>query len=118
MIAYEKTANGIVELTVSGRVTKDEVTAACERMARDIEEAGTVRVLENVVGFEGIGLAAIWEDLRLALPLARKIDKVAVVADQGWIRAAVGVGRLFTSAEIRHFAPGEAAAARLWLAEA
>lgn len=115
MIAYDNSRPGLVELTVSGTVTKDDITNVCARMERDIEVSGTVKVLENVAGFAGIGPAAIWQDLKLAFPLARKVSHVAVVADQAWIRAAAGFGRLFTSAEIRTFRTDELDAARAWL---
>ena len=115
MIAYDNSRPGLVELTVSGTVTKDDITDACTRMERDIETSGTVKVLENVTDFTGIGPAAIWQDLKLAIPLAKKISHVAVVADQAWIRAAAGFGRLFTSAEIRTFPAKDLDAARAWL---
>jgi hypothetical protein len=115
MVAYDNTLPGIVELTVSGTVTKDDITQTCTRMERDIATAGVLKVLENVTAFERIGPAAIWQDLKLALPLARKISHVAVVADQAWIRAMAGFGRLFTSASIKTFRREELEQARAWL---
>ena len=115
MIAYDNSLPGLVELTVSGSVTAQEVEDVCARMERDIAASGSLKVLENVSGFTGIGPAAMWVDLRKAWPLAKSVSHVAVVADQAWIRAAAGFGGLFTGATIRSFEPAEIDDARAWL---
>lgn len=115
MIAYDNSLPGLVELTVSGTVTAQEIEDVCDRMERDAAAAGSLKVLENVAGFTGIGPAAIWADLRKAWPLAKRVSHVAIVADQAWIRAAAGFGGLFTGATIRSFQPAELDEARAWL---
>jgi hypothetical protein len=45
----------------------------------------------------------------------RKVERVAVVADQTWIRQLAELGHLFTRAELKVFAMDELAQARAWI---
>jgi len=118
MIRYStERESPVVEITVAGRISDAELTANIERLIDDLEHNGKTRVLEVIQNFTGIEPQALWTDLRLGLPLAQKVGRVAVVADQAWIRAAAHLGRFFTRAELRIFAPAELKQARAWIAE-
>ena len=102
MIRYSTEPNSpVVELTVEGRVSDADLKAAIARLRDDLERNGKTRVLEVIRHFTGIEPQALWTDLRLGLPLAHKVSRVAVVADQAWIRAASHLGRFFISAELK-----------------
>ena len=117
MIRYSTEPNSpIVEITVEGKVTDAELTASIQRLRDDLERNGKARILEVSQHFTGIEPQAIWTDLRLGLPLAHKVNRVGVVADQAWIRAATRLGRFFTSAELKTFEPAELDQARRWIA--
>jgi len=65
-------------------------------------------------------LGAIGVELRhwvQLMAMVRKVDRVAVLTDQGWLKNAAAVESLLVpNLEIRSFAPTEEAAARAWLA--
>jgi len=65
-------------------------------------------------------LGAIGVELRhwvQLMAMVRKVDRVAVLTDQGWVRNAAAIESLLVpNLEIRSFAPTEEAAARAWLA--
>ncbi len=116
MITYQSQAGSpVVELRVEGRVTDAELVANVDRLRTDLEVNGKSRLIEIIENFTGIEPAAIWSDVRLGLPLAQKVERVAVVADQAWIRTLTHLGPLFTRAEIRSFAPAELDEARRWI---
>lgn len=118
MIRYSTEPNSpVVELTVEGRVTDADLRANIERLRDDLERNGKTRVLEVIQHFTGMEPQALWTDVRLGLPLAHKVTHVAVVADQAWIRAATHLGRFFTTAELKVFAPAELDQARTWIAQ-
>ncbi len=52
------------------------------------------------------------------MPLAQKVERVAVVADQAWIRGLAELGHLFTRAELKVFTLEELPQARAWIAAA
>lgn len=117
MIRYSTEPNSpVVELTVEGKVTDADLKANIARLRDDLERNGKTRILEVIQHFTGMEPRAIWSDLKLGLPLAHKVSRVAVVADQAWIRAATHLGRFFTSAELKTFEPAELEQARSWIA--
>jgi len=117
MIRYStEPGSQVVEIAVEGAVTNAELETSITRLGDDIERAGKTRLIEIIEHFTGIEPAAIWTDLKLGLPLAQKVTRVAVVADVGWIRALSGLGHFFTKAELKVFEPSELDVARAWIA--
>jgi hypothetical protein len=106
----------VVEIVVEGAVTNDELTAAIGGMRAAFDGDGKRRVIEIIRHFTGIELSALWTDIKMGVPLARQIERIAVVADQVWIRQFAELGHLFTNAELKVFPPEELAEARAWIA--
>lgn len=117
MITYcTKAGSPVVEIGVAGSVTNNDLEGWLNHLRVDLEQNGKSRILEVIEQFRGIEPAAIWTDIKLGMSLARKVDRVAVVADKGWIRALSKLGGVFTrGAEVRSFAPAELDEARAWV---
>jgi len=116
MIRYSsQPGTPVVEITVEGKVTDDDLKAVMLRLRDDLEQNGKTRLVEVIEHFTGIEPAAIWTDVKLGIPLANKVDRVAVVADQGWIRGMTHFGSFFTKAELKVFEPSEIDQARAWI---
>lgn len=119
MITYATQPNSpVVEVTVEGRIADAELKAVFNRLREDLEHNGKTRMLEVIRRFTGMEPQALWTDLTLGPPLANRVERVAVVADQAWIRSAAHLGRLFTRAELKVFEPSELDQARTWIAQA
>ncbi|MBS0331522.1 MAG: STAS/SEC14 domain-containing protein [Proteobacteria bacterium] len=115
MITYaSEPESPVIELRVSGHITESELAANMDRMRVDLD-AGKTRVIEIIEGFTGIEPAALFADVRLGLPLSRQVDRVAVVADQAWIRGLSHLGTLFTHAKVKVFPDEQLAEARSWI---
>jgi len=106
----------VVEITVEGTVTNTDLEEAINGVHSEFDANGKTRVIEIIQHFTGMELAALWTDIRLGVPLARKIERVAVVADQTWIRQLSELGHLFTRAELKVFALDDLDQARAWIA--
>lgn len=119
MIEYREDAGtDLVEIVVDGRIGKAEFDDVADRLEAYIRRHGKVRVLEEVRSLGGIEPAALWADLRFALRHLNDFSRCAVVSDKRWIEPlTTGVGKL-VACELRHFLPGQIAAARAWLREA
>lgn len=116
MITYaSEPESPVIELRVSGHVTEDELEANMDRLRMDLDQGGKTRLIEIIEGFTGIEPAALFADARLGLPLARRFHRVAVVADQAWIRGLSHLGPLFTHAKVKVFADEQLAEARAWI---
>lgn len=115
MITYASEAESpVIELRVSGHITEDELVANMDRMRADLD-AGKTRVIEIIEGFTGIEPGALFADARLGLPLSRKVDRVAVVADRAWIRGMSHLAPLFTHAKVKVFHDEQLSEARAWI---
>jgi hypothetical protein len=119
MITYHTEAGSpVVEIGVAGDVTNYDLEGWLNHLRVDLDENGKSRILEIIEQFSSIEPAAIWTDIKLGIPLANKVDRVAVVADQAWIRALSKLGELFTRAEVRSFEPNELDEVRAWIGSA
>jgi hypothetical protein len=117
MIRYSTQPDSpVVEITVEGTVTNQELEDTINGLQAGFDLDGKTRVIEIIRHFTGIELSAIWTDIRLGVPLAQKVDRVAVVADQTWLRQLAELGHLFTRAQLKVFAPAELGLARAWIA--
>jgi hypothetical protein len=117
MICYStQPGSPVVEITVEGTLTNEDLETVIGHLHAEFDAGGKSRVLEIIQNFTGMELSALWTDMRLGIPLARKIDRVALVADRSWIRQLAEIGRLFTRAELKVFTPDELAQARAWIA--
>ena len=116
MIRYStEPSSSVVEIIVAGKVTDADLRASLERLRDDLDHNPKSRIIEVIEHFTGIEPAALWTDVKLGVPLAQKVDRVAVVADQSWIRAATHLGRFFTKADLKAFGPDEIDQARSWI---
>jgi hypothetical protein len=116
MIRYStQPGSPVVEITAEGAITNQELEETIKGLQAEFDQNGKTRVIEIIQHFTGIEPAAIWTDIRLGVPLARKIARVAVVADQRWVRQLAELGHLFTRAKLKVFAPAELGQARAWI---
>src|SRR5690242_6290185 len=94
MISYTTLTPRALEAVIEGRVTKEDVRGAFERMGALMDSAPKVDMLADVRAGVHIDLAAIGEEMRHLSQVGRllsQMDRVALVADAAWIRA---VGRI------------------------
>jgi hypothetical protein len=116
MIQYHTAPDSsVIEISVEGKITNQELREAIERMRDDLELNGKTRVLERIEHFSGIEPKALWTDMTLGVAVARKVTRAAVVADAGWIHASMHLARFFTKAEVKAFHLNELEQARAWI---
>src|SRR5919109_1908221 len=67
--------------------------------------------------FSGFEMAALWEDTKIGLKHLASWDRIAVVTDVDWIRAAMKVFGFLLPGHIRIFHNSELGSARKWVIE-
>ena len=80
----------VIALTISGTITGEDLDAIMDRTDAALAGEGKVHVFVETRGIEGIQLSAMPHHTARAMPLFGKMNRfgrVAVVADQAWIRA-------------------------------
>lgn len=118
MIEYRNNPNNnIVEISVAGKITEQDLDQVVSRLKADIEKHGKLRILEEIRSFDGIDPIALWKDVRFGFAYINNFTHAAVVADAKWMRTfAEAVGSIL-SAEVKAFEASEMEAAQMWLAK-
>ena len=119
MITYTVLSPRALEAVVEGEITKEDVHEAFERMDALMGSQPKVDMLADVRAGVHIELAAIGEELRHLSHVGRmlaQMDRVALVADQTWIRAIARIESHFLpSIDYRVFTRDETAEARAFV---
>ncbi|WP_009544358.1 STAS/SEC14 domain-containing protein [Crocosphaera subtropica] len=118
MIEYRNNPdNNIVEISVAGKITEQDLDQIVSRLKTDIEKHDKLRILEEIRSFDGIDPIALWKDVRFGFGYINNFTHAAVVADAKWMRTfAEAVGSIL-SAEVKAFETSEIETARMWLSK-
>lgn len=112
-------APNLLVVEASGAMTAVAMEIALDLLVPEVRDMNHGGVLMRAQGVEWPTLGAIGVELRhwgQLMAMIRKVDKVAVLTDQGWVRNLAAVESLLVpNLEIRSFAPDAEIAARSWL---
>jgi len=112
------TAPHAVGVRISGTIEKDDMLKAIEGLKAVMAAHDDVHIYVELADYGGFSWDAFWADLSFALPNLRHFTRKAVVSDKDWVETLVHYGdKLFSSIEVRHFAPDEEADAKKWIEE-
>ncbi len=120
MITVHTNSDGaLIEVELSGEVTSADYS---ETLVPAIEAAlvehEAVRLLVIVQPeFKGYDLGAAWSDTKLGLSHWRGFDRIAVVADQGWVQTSIRLAAPILPCPTQVFEMAELEAARRWMRE-
>jgi SpoIIAA-like len=108
--------SGVLGLEAHGRVTHADYRDMLLPRLEAAAAQGPVDMIYAIGGdFAGFDLEAMWDDAAAGLRNWKNFRRVAVVADQTWIRAAVSIFAPFYPCEFKLFKGSELAAAREWI---
>ena len=106
-----------IGLVAEGEVTSSDYTSTIEpAVDAALADHDKLRML-YVLGkdFTGYSGGAMWEDSRLGMTHLTSWERIAVVADQAWIRHAVNVMGHLIPGSVRVFTLDEEPQARAWI---
>ena|SRR5436190_2022410 len=110
-------ADGILILRPKGRLEAGDFEKLAAEVDPYLETNGKLHGLmiaaESFPGWKDF--AALIAHLRFVREHHRKIEKVAVVSDSGFLSVAPKVAAHFVQADLRHFPQSEGEAALVWL---
>lgn len=90
MLEFIEAPASTIALTISGTITNNDLDRIMDRLETVMEHSGKVDVFVETHRITGLQLSALPPYMARALPLFGKLKsfrRVAVVADQAWIRA-------------------------------
>ncbi|GAA3530832.1 STAS/SEC14 domain-containing protein [Zobellella aerophila] len=109
-----------LDIEFSGKLNSDDMKAALDALVEKTGDINNGKMLYRIGDFDWPTLGAIGVELSRIPELFRMIrrfDKVAVVAEQDWVRTASKLeGALIPGLEIKAFPPDRISEAEAWLA--
>lgn len=94
MLEMIDSADDVIAVKVSDKISGTELDAVMARLDGAMARHDKVHVFVETHSIDGIEVSGLGSYAMRALPLLGKLDRfgrVAVVADQGWIRAATKI---------------------------
>lgn len=116
IIVVEKSAGNVIEVQVSGKLTKEAYETFVPVNERKIETEGKVRMLVILQDFHGWEMNALWEEIKFDVRHFRDIEKLAIVGDSAWEKGVASFCKRFTNAAIEYFDISKIDEARAWIA--
>lgn len=109
----------VLAIEAIGKVTHEDYRNVLIPKAEAMMKKGPIKML-YVIGkeFTGYELEALWDDGAFGIGHWREFKKIAVVADQAWLRASISMFTPFFPAEVQLFNLAELAAAKAWIVDA
>ena len=91
MIEMIESPDDVIAVRIAHKITGEALDAIMDRLDRAMAAHDKVHVFVETSAIDGVELASLPSYMSRALPLLARLDRfgrVAVVADQAWIRAA------------------------------
>lgn len=119
MMEFIESTDDVIALTIAGKITGADLDRVMDRLEAVMARHAKVHVFVETRGIDGIELSGLPAYMGRAFPLFGKLShfgRVAVVADQGWIRAATRIeSAMLPAISYRTFTPGEREAVLAWV---
>lgn len=121
MLEFIEGPGSVIALTISGAITDDDLERIMDRLDSAMRQSDRIDVFVETRRINGLQLSALPSYASRALPLfgrLRTFRRVAVVADQAWIRVATRLESLVLPfVSYRVFQPGRRDEALKWVME-
>lgn len=119
MLDFIDSADDVIAVRVADRISGDELDTIMDRLDGAMARHDKVHVFVETRSIDGIEIAGLGAYMARAMPLLGKLGRfgrVAVVADQAWIRAVTRIeSAVLPHISYRVFEPEDRDAAFAWV---
>ena len=106
----------VVGIAARGKIVKEDYeNLIIPVIEQRIAEHGKIKMLFELHHFDGMELAAMWQDTKFGMQHWHDFTHLALVTDDPWLRNMTAFFAHMIPAEVRCFGSTEAEAAREWL---
>ena len=112
-----KEEDSVLEVQLSGKLTKADYEAFVPAVERLVKKQGKIRILVKMETFHGWTTGALWEDIKFDAKHFGDIERLAIVGETQWEKGMAIFCKPFTTATIRYFDHPNVDEARSWLHE-
>lgn len=96
-------AGKVYVLRCEGTLTDADYQELAPKLDALIAQHGTIRMLTDITGWEGMEVMAMWDDFVLGVRHWNDFERIAVVGDEGWQEIMTKVADMVTRGDIRYF---------------
>jgi hypothetical protein len=93
----------VIEVTVTGKLTKEAYEQFVPLTEAAIQRHGKVRVLFVMHDFHGWDAGALWEDIKFDMKHFSHIERLAIVGETKWEKGMAIFCKPFTTAKLKYF---------------
>jgi hypothetical protein len=121
MLEFIDSRDDAIALRLSGEVSGDDLRRVMDRVDQFMAGTGKVHVFVETAGIDALAIRGLPSYIARAMPLLGKLDRfgrVAVVADQPWVRFATRLeSAILPGISYRTYLPEERDEALAWVLE-
>ena len=110
-----ESAGGVLGYQVAGRLTDTDYQTFTLDVEQQLAQTNKVNLLLRVDGLTGIGLRALWDDLKFGLTHGRDIERLSIVGDTRLARWLTTLSRPFYAQQVHYFPTAQMDRAWSWL---
>lgn len=112
-----RSLDNVIGIECDGTISLEKFEGVLPTIDRALERFERVNLLFLIKNIRGYGIKEFAADIKFAVTHWNSIEKVAIVSDRDWWRAATRLENLLTNWEERYFDMGELEEAWRWLEE-
>lgn len=113
----DRSKGKVVGYRVSGKLTHADYDRILADAGEIIRENGVIRMLCDMEEFQGVELAALWEDFEFGIKYGRSVERLAIVGDAEWEKWIARLAVPLYAHEGRYFPEKARDSAWAWLQE-
>jgi len=111
----ERGTGSVIGFELSGKLHDDDYKVLVPEVEAVIRREGKVRILLQLVDFEGWDLHAAWDDMKFGIEHCHDFERIAVVGDKAWEEWMAKLSSPFTSSGSRFFEGADIEGAWDWI---
>lgn len=112
----EQFGGKVAIVRVTGKLSKEDYNMFVPEVERLIERFGKIRVLFEMLDFQGWEASALWADIKFDAKHFRDIERLALVGDAKWEKGMSVFCKPFTTANVQYFDLAQSEEAYRWIA--
>lgn len=105
----------VLGIRLQGRLQEQDYSEILPEMERIMKQHGTLRLLLELKGIQGIEPAALWGSLKFDLRHFAHYERLALVGEEEWEKVLGVLSQPFVKAEVKYFPPAELREAWAWV---
>ena len=106
----------IIGLEINGWIGAEDIDRVVKIVESRIDAGEKLSIYAEINNWSGMSLWAFIKDLNFGFRHLKNFEKEAIVSDNKWLEALAALGNtLFSSIEVKHFAPEEKDKALEWV---